>query len=79
VRCTPGEELREVTIHAGDLGAWEPSLDTAALRQRHELHLPLTVAPPYDAERLAASAVDWADQPIGVLSLSGENLSRALE
>jgi len=79
VRCTPGEELRETTICEGDLGTWEPSFDSAALRQRDELHLLLTVAPPYDAERLGASEVDWADQSIGVLSLSGEDLSRALE
>jgi hypothetical protein len=79
VRCTPGREPREITIYEGDLGTWEPSFDTAALRQRNELHLLLTVAPPYDAERLAASEIDWAEQPIGVLSLSGEDLNQALE
>lgn|GEM_PF-2795130 len=77
-RCTPGREPREVAIYAGDLGAWEPSFDTTALRGRNELHLLLTAAPPYALDDEEAPERGWTEQPIGVLSLSGEDLTRAL-
>jgi BNR repeat-containing family member len=77
-RCTPGEEPREVTIYTGDLGSWEPSFDTTALRSRNELHLLLTAAPPYALDEDAAPELGWTEQPIGVLSLSAEELSAAV-
>jgi hypothetical protein len=73
-RCTPGKERREVTIYAGDLGTWEPSLDTAALRRRSELQLLLTAAPPYAPDTKEVAESGWTEQPIGVLSVSAEEL-----
>jgi putative BNR repeat neuraminidase len=77
VRCTPGEEPREVTLYGGDLGGWEPSYDTAALRRRNELHLLLTAAPPYAREAKEVPESGWTEQPIGVLAVSADKLSRA--
>lgn len=77
VRCTPGADPRDLTLYAGDLGTWEPSIDTAALRSRNELHLLLTAAPPYALDDEEAPERGWTEQPIGVLSLGAEELSAA--
>jgi hypothetical protein len=74
IRCTPDRPLREVPLYDGDLGTWEPTIDSRALRERGELHLLLTVAPPYEAEGASAPAAEWAQRAIGVLSVSAEEL-----
>jgi hypothetical protein len=77
IRCAPERPLRELPLYDGDLGSWEPTIDSSALRERDELHLLLTVAPPYEGERIPAA--DWEGQAIGVLSISAEELRAAAE
>lgn len=79
VRCTPGLPLREFPLYDGDLGAWEPTLDSRALRERDELHLLLTPAPPYPVGEVGPIEADWEDRAIGVLSLPAEELAAAAE
>jgi BNR repeat-containing family member len=78
IQCTPAlGELREFPLYTGDLGTWEPTVDTAALRDRDELHLLLTEAPPYSRDDPKLTEVDWAARPIGVLSLDHSDLVAA--
>jgi hypothetical protein len=79
VRCTPGLPLREVVLYDGDLGTWEPTLDSRALRERDELHLLLTPAPPYPVGEVGPIDPAWEERAIGVLSVRGEELSAAAE
>jgi hypothetical protein len=77
IRCTPGQPLRELTLYDGDLGTWEPTLDSRALRERDELHLLLTPAPPYVDGESEAVDPSWAERSIGVLTVRGEELAVA--
>lgn len=77
IRCTPELPLLELPLYDGDLGAWEPTLDSRALRERDELHLLLTPAPPYPVGEVGQIAAGWAERRIGVLSLRGEELAAA--
>lgn len=77
IRCTPGQPLLELPLYDGDLGAWEPTLDSRALRERDELHLLLTPAPPYPVGEVGQVAAGWDERRIGVLSLRGEELAAA--
>jgi hypothetical protein len=79
IRCTPGLPLRELLLYEGDLGTWEPTLDSRALRERDELHLLLTPAPPYPVGEVGSRVAIWEECPIGVLSLRGEELRAAAE
>lgn len=79
IRCTPGRPLREIPLYDGDLGAWEPTLDSRALRERDELHLLLTPAPPYPVGEVGPIDPAWEERPIGVLSVRGEDLAAAAE
>ena len=79
IRCTPGLPLRELPLYDGDLGAWEPTLDSRALRERDELHLLLTPAPPYPVGKVGALDSAWAERPIGVLTVRGEELAAAAD
>jgi hypothetical protein len=74
IRCTPGRPLAELPLYDGDLGTWEPTIDSRALRERGELHLLLTVAPPYTPEGASLLAAKWEQRAIGVLSISAEEL-----
>ena len=75
IRCTPGQPLHELTLYDGDLGTWEPTLDSRALRERDELHLLLTPAPPYPVGEVGPTEAEWEERPIGVLSVRGEELA----
>jgi BNR repeat-containing family member len=77
IRCTPGLPLRELPLYEGDLGAWEPTLDSRALRERDELHLLLTPAPPYPVGAVGQVAAGWTERRIGVLSVRGAELAAA--
>lgn len=77
IRCTPGQPLLELPLYDGDLGAWEPTLDSRALRERDELHLLLTPAPPYPVGEVGPVAAGWDERRIGVLSVSGKELAAA--
>lgn len=77
IRCTPGQPLHELTLYDGDLGTWEPTLDSRALRERDELCLLLTPAPPYPVGEVGPIAAEWEERPIGVLSLRAEELAAA--
>jgi BNR repeat-containing family member len=79
IRCTPGRPLRELPLYDDDLGAWEPTLDSRALRERDELHLLLTPAPPYPVGEVGPFDPAWAERRIGVLSVRGEELAAAAE
>jgi hypothetical protein len=78
IRCTPDRPLRELPLYDGDLGSWEPTIDSRALRERGELHLLLTVAPPYGPQVALAPAAEWEQGAIGVLSVSAEELRACL-
>lgn len=77
IRCTPGWPLRELRLYDGALGSWEPTIDSSALRERDELHLLLTVAPPYGEERIRVA--EWERRAIGVLSVGAGELCAAAE
>jgi BNR repeat-containing family member len=77
VRCTPELPLHELTLYDGDLGTWEPTLDSRALRERDELHLLLTPAPPYPVGEVGPLDPAWEERRIGVLSVRGEELAAA--
>lgn len=77
IRCTPGLPLLELPLYDGDLGAWEPTLDSRALRERDELHLLLTPAPPYPVGEVGQVEAGWDERRIGVLSVRGEELAAA--
>jgi len=77
IRCTPELPLHELPLYEGDLGAWEPTLDSRALREHDELHLLLTPAPPYPVGAVGQIAPGWAERRIGVLSVCGEELAAA--
>lgn len=79
IRCTPGLPLREFPLYDGDLGAWEPTLDSRALRERDELHLLLTPAPPYPVGEVGPIDAGWGERRIGVLSVRGAELAAAAE
>jgi hypothetical protein len=78
IRCTPELPLRELVLYDGDLGTWEPTLDSRALRERDELHLLLTPAPPYPVGEVGEVDPAWEERRIGVLSVSGAELAAAL-
>lgn len=78
IRCTPELPLRELVLYDGDLGTWEPTLDSRALRERDELHLLLTPAPPYPVGEVGPIDPAWEERRIGVLSVSGAELAAAL-
>nr|MDQ3726536.1 BNR repeat-containing protein [Actinomycetota bacterium] len=75
IRCTPDLPLHELPLYEGDLGAWEPTLDSRALRERDELHLLLTPAPPYPVGAVGQIAPGWGERRIGVLSVRGAELT----
>jgi putative BNR repeat neuraminidase len=77
IRCTPDQPLLELPLYDGDLGAWEPTLDSRALRERDELHLLLTPAPPYPVGEVGQIAAGWEERRIGVLTVRGEELAAA--
>jgi hypothetical protein len=79
IRCTPGLPLVELPLYDGDLGAWEPTLDSRALRERDDLHLLLTPAPPYPVGEVGQLDRAWEERRIGVLSVRGEELAAAAE
>jgi hypothetical protein len=72
VRCIESrpddEAVREFVLYGDDLGAWEPSYDTNALRSRDELHLLVTRAPPYTQSRRPSDPS--STEPIAVLSVT---------
>lgn len=78
IRCTPDLPLRELALYDGDLGAWEPTLDSRALRERDELHLLLTAAPPYPVGEVGPIDPAWEERRIGVLSVGGAELAAAV-
>jgi hypothetical protein len=77
IRCTPGLPLHELPLYEGDLGTWEPTLDSRALRERDELHLLLTPAPPYPVGEVGPIDAAWEDRAIGVLTVRAEELAAA--
>jgi hypothetical protein len=77
IRCTPDLPLLELPLYDGDLGAWEPTVDSRALRERDELHLLLTPAPPYPVGEVGQLDAGLEERGIGVLSLRGEELAAA--
>ena len=77
IRCTPGSPLLEIPLYDGDLGTWEPAFDAHALRDRDELHLLLTAAPPYLPGAYGSVAAEWEECTIGVLSVSAAELADA--
>jgi hypothetical protein len=79
IRCTPELPLHELPLYEDDLGAWEPTLDSRALRERDELHLLLTPAPPYPVGAVGQVAPGWGERRIGVLSVRGAELAAAAE
>jgi len=77
IDCTPGRsKVREFSLFNSDLFYWEPVHDTVATREREELHLLLTPSPPFAPDNPDRDAEDWSSQPIGVLTLSGQDLVR---
>lgn len=78
IRCTPEKPLLETTLYDGDLGTWEPTLDSRALRERDELHLLLTPAPPYPVGEVGTVDPRWRERRIGVLAIRGKELAAAV-